>query len=287
MRKAGLQSVLLIVLVATVVIAVLRNGTLPVYAAQIPVYTYEIDGLVFESTDSAEDAWQRAMTHQYEQGYMTVDEIQLAYEDFTQEHFSSTINESIINSGDLIAPMSSGALIEGDLIWQTAKGGGTLPLREVEVHLYRWNWLDKLIGDSPILLATTYTDNNGAFKFLLSTGEDDLYVRVIAGSRTFRIATNWLIDYSIRTDWFDISTGYKATVSFNTIAYDDGNTSRAFFMSQGMGVGQRFVTEMGANISGQLNVDYPSTTMDLFDGTAYAWGIFPGFLKILGIGGIH
>lgn len=75
MRKAGLQSVLLIVLVATVVIAVLRNGTLPVYAAQIPVYTYEIDGLVFESTDSAEDAWQRAMTHQYEQGYMTVDEI--------------------------------------------------------------------------------------------------------------------------------------------------------------------------------------------------------------------
>lgn len=80
-KKSTLMLGLLAMIIVIIVIAFAGEGAQIAYAAQSPVYTYQSDGMVFESVDSTEDAWQQAMTYQYEQGLMTLAEVQMLFED--------------------------------------------------------------------------------------------------------------------------------------------------------------------------------------------------------------
>lgn len=274
-QKMGKSTFLLglfVIIIAVSLVIFLGKMIHTAYAAQTSVYTYEIDGMVFESEDSKEDAWKQAMTHQYGHGLMTSDEVQTAYDEFIREQYGDV--QCFTNSGSTdgggFSLLSSNTVITGQLNWQIYAGGGTLPLREAEVTALQYSYL---VGDF-LPIEITYTDSNGEFSIPIQGSQNNIVVRVHAGSRTFRVTQGWILDfYSLSSDIFNIQNGNPVSLSFPTIPYDNGNTSRAFYISQGMIVGQRFAMAMGTNINSRLNVNYP---LNVSSDSAFAWSVFSG-----------
>jgi hypothetical protein len=268
----------------------------------INTYAYEYNGQIYESYLSEDDAWTKAMLDQVEQGNLTMADVEIEYSSFG--------SRGIIEIPQLIMPVSSGTSLTGRAEWQPNTNAAYLPLQRTKVELYmHWG------NFAPLKVDETYTTDNGNYSFdnfslweelaIIGFGPawtavyQTYSVRIYPESETFRVAKDWLgvdlfdsisdwvagvipnwLAYYVSSStgtWFWQSSGNFGTLQIPYDANGANETHNAFYISQALVMGQRFVQDLcGYNINKFLNVLYPFSEetpfcFDIFMGIGRSW----------------
>lgn len=224
--------------------------------------------------------------------------------------YSTFGSRGIIEIPQLIMPMSSGTSLTGRAEWQPNTGAAYLPLQRTKVELYmHWG------NFAPLKVDETYTTDNRNYSFdnfslweelaIIGFGPtwtavyQTYSVRIYPESETFRVAKDWLgvdlldsisdwvagvvpnwLAYYVSSStgtWFWQSSGNFGTIQIPYDAYGANETHNAFYISQALVMGQRFVQDLcGYNINKFLNVLYPFSEetpfcFDIFMGIGRSW----------------
>ena len=172
----------------------------------------------------------------------------------------SPSNNTYDNQSDLTGnPVT---YVQGYLTW-TTENGDILPLKNMRVDLYNKN----VIGSE--YLATVYTNTQGYYIFefdndegFFENGGYDVYIKCYPDSYTFEIARDWVFSfltyYYFQSDVVEnVESGTTTNFSIRVL-YDESNmANRAFYLSQGLELAQRFAIEMGMPTNDFLHVIYP------------------------------
>lgn len=257
------------------------------------LYTYSTENKIFVSSESEDDAWYKGTTYKYDQGLMTDAEVEKAYGEFSRRDVveeiitDSTTDQLSENNLTQLSPQTvtragNTTYVKGRLYWTTSTNV-VMPLKNTRVDLYD----DEPIGG--VYLQQTYTDSNGNYSFSFQNpdgffdfenGGYDVFIRWYPDSYTFQIARDWLLPnltyyYCESSVVKNVSSG--STTQFNLkVLYDEDNmNNRAFYVAQGMVVGQQFSRSMGLYTDRFLNVIYPFTN----DNNAFCWNQYAGIGK--------
>ncbi|MBR2138089.1 MAG: hypothetical protein IKC22_02240 [Bacilli bacterium] len=224
-------------------------------------FSYTYNGQTYYSNESVDDAWYQAMLYNYEQGILTEEDIEEEYAIFSRRDLTpSPSNNTYDNQSDLTGnPVT---YVQGYLTW-TTENGDILPLKNMRVDLYNKN----VIGSE--YLATVYTNTQGYYIFefdndegFFENGGYDVYIKCYPDSYTFEIARDWVFSfltyYYFQSDVVEnVESGTTTNFSIRVL-YDESNmANRAFYLSQGLELAQRFAIEMGMPTNDFLHVIYP------------------------------
>ena len=224
-------------------------------------FSYTYNGQTYYSNESVDDAWYQAMLYNYEQGILTEEDIEEEYAIFSRRDLTpSPSNNTYDNQSDLTGnPIT---YVQGYLTW-TTENGDILPLKNMRVDLYNKN----VIGSE--YLATVYTNTQGYYIFefdndegFFENGGYDVYIKCYPDSYTFEIARDWVFSfltyYYFQSDVVEnVESGTTTNFSIRVL-YDESNmANRAFYLSQGLELAQRFAIEMGMPTNDFLHVIYP------------------------------
>lgn len=255
------------------------------------IFTYKYMNQIYVSDLSIDTAWYNAMVENFNAGTITDGEVIDEYKAFSRESIPNQSVSVVYNESAGIQTLSSSSgketYVEGVLKW-TDEDENEHPLRNTKVMLYEEEPL--WIG---ILMAETYTDSNGYFRFAFENADQwyqfengglDPFIRVCAEAETFSVRRDWIFNYLTIYDVYsntasNVKTG--STTTFNiTIPKDKDNMcNNAFSISQGMSYGQRLANEIGnlpiksSDIKYRLNVAYPATT------NSFSFEMFSGINK--------
>lgn len=186
-------------------------GTLDLYATyaddiviKSSVYTYLDDDTIYVSDVSQDQAWYDCMKLKYDNNEITLDEFQDSYYQLTSRY----IEERTSDEGDSNETQPRRTVISGVLTWNP-KNNVVAPLIKTKVELV------KVINGSHTVCASDYTHIDGSFSFEFDDTEwsiygEDVFVRIVLESETFRTTNNWVIEsYSFDTDTKSVLQGSK------------------------------------------------------------------------------
>ncbi|MCL2521222.1 MAG: leucine-rich repeat domain-containing protein [Erysipelotrichales bacterium] len=206
------------------------------------------------------------LIEQYELGLITTEEKQQQLHELTTgELVIKNIERNI--SGFSINARSNIATVNGTLRWEERTNGRLIPLKYMRVVIWLSNFVD--ITEDQRIIAETFTDRYGNFTISFNhTQHQQLLFRVHPESRTFIVNPQfpWGPAYSHEFDITNlVSSGMTTTIN-SLIPYSGQLRTQAFYVAQGLVVGQRFAEVMGAVINRRMNVRFPSTLIEIFNG---------------------
>lgn len=221
------------------------------------------------------------MKDKYENGLLSIEEWEEAYSEYTETLRDEGVSEEImlLNSNEtMIMTESDTTVVNGILAWECATGK-SLPLKQTKVELFE----QKI--DGTVSLGTTFTNDNGYFSFSVeSSAKTNYFVKCYPISTTVQVRADLLFgNYYIKSQTiYLVEPGATGTINY-TIKYNESSVSmKAFYVQQGMVIGQRFATAMGMKTNSFINVCYPAS-IGTGDGNGFCWG--PGKSNaIAGIG---
>ena len=242
---------------------------------QQSIFTYTTEGKTFISTTGEDAAWFLGMCYKYNNGLITRVEMEYERSIYNQKYITYSTNN--ISQGMTVTRLSSYTFsaygVLDTFLWAAPVANGvgavTKPLKFAKVELY--DYYDYYVYGNETPIATTYTDANGSYLFTYD--EDDNYdsqvfIRVYPESTTFRVQSQTsggnYNDYHMDSNSCYIGTwsGQAQEISFSiTAIYSGSDICNAYYVFQGMVVGQRFALEMGMSTPGsKLPVVYPAST---------------------------
>ncbi|MBQ8043067.1 MAG: hypothetical protein IJ272_02820, partial [Clostridia bacterium] len=236
-------------------------GSLDIYAdygeneeIKSSIYTYvDDDGTVYVSEISKDFAWYDCMKEKYEQGLLSVEEIEDKYSKISRMYVTgenyrmdAEPNTLITYSAKSTGTSSNVVKAVCKLSWET-QTGTTLPLKNTFVELH----IKKDIGS--VLLTSGMTGDNGEIIFTvdstkLDNNKHNLFIRYYTKSDTFEVGQRWFSSSAYYID----SEIIKNVILGEEIVFDDiveynetVNMNKAFYVQQGLIVAQNFAYKMG------------------------------------------
>ncbi|MBR6697524.1 MAG: hypothetical protein IKL73_04525 [Lachnospiraceae bacterium] len=275
-------------------------GKLDIYAnygegedVKSTIYTYKNGDNVYVSDLSKDSAWYACMEEKYNNGEITLEEMEDEYSKFCADLIECEI--SVQEETESVAEVTAYSTMQrattyatdrrttvsARVCW-TQKEGKPLYMRQTKVELR-----DKETVGSR-LIATAYTDDNGIVNFAfdnpdklteLENGGYDIFLRIYATSYTFEVGTGWHIGnyyYDSLVEW-NVETGSNTDLVIRVPYNEDVNSIKAFYVEQGMVLAQRFAMEMGMQTNNFIHVAYPGEDFDTklleeIEESAFCWG---------------
>lgn len=235
-----------------------------------PLYVCLDKANVFISDLSEDDAWYQATKYGAEELKIYDEEdITRNYDLFSQRSLeqdtSVTYNASTFSTNS----NNKSTYVEGRLTW-TTKDGTVHPLRNIRVDLYDEDlWV---LGE---YIQTTYTDDNGYYKFTFSNPDEwycfenggyDPFIRFYPDSKTFEIARDWAFNNWIFSFYYfcsetvtNVKTGSTTNISLRVTYSEDNMANRAISIAEAMVEAQDFAHDYAGMPLDRLhlNVLYP------------------------------
>jgi len=237
----------------------------------IYTYTDASVGKTFISTTGEDTAWFMSLRYKYDSDLITLAEMDYERSVYNQKYLIYSNN--IGSQGGTISRVSNSMFtVHGTLdtiLWSVSNPGvsGVVlkPLKFAKVELYDYadyyNYYAAPMG-------TTYTNANGYYSFVYE--EDDNYdsqvfIRVYPESTTFKVQNiGGYNDYRMDSYSVYIGTwsGSAQEISFSISAVTSGSdASHAYYVFQGMVVGQRYALDMGMSVpTNKLPIVFPAST---------------------------
>ena len=259
-------------------------GTLTVIVTDISgttsentTYMYNNGIELYYNEFAMEQAWFDGTQSLYEQN--TEDNIVLSYRDW-EEEYSELMSSILSGESQMISTNNEKTVVSGIIEWELSSYS-KLPLRNAYVELIVKTDFE------PIILSSTYTDENGHYCLETNNSDwdyyNDIYVRINLEGHTFKVRSGWwTFPY-----YFDkkLSDNYSAGVNLSfdaTITRDvSKKIYKATYVHQSMVIGERFAEEMGFETNNKIRVAYPAGKEDISDpndplahlsNAAFCWG---------------
>ncbi len=200
------------------------------------LYMYNVNGMIFTSIHSFDDAFENYVSYMYENEKLTIEKLEI----IRLNYYSKSIITDLINSendsnnNESLSRSLSDVVIEGTLLWIDDLGVSH-PCQYVMVEVYTKN---------NVLLNTIYTNVNGvySYSYLLGTNSsdetlNDIYVIVKPSNLDVTLKNNYLFEYKCKLgEGAEYVSGNTKTINgyfyMNTSDGEPNDFGRAMQISQ-------------------------------------------------------